>query len=207
MIKVIVEDGTGRGYKAVVTEHLALSVAQEIPDVPEIGTRNRYRYWSGLLGTEGLDEGTTSANVDGSATAQTFYARSVPEYDIQIMSVNLVISDTTILLRNFGAIAGGLTNGIDIYVKESGVETFLVREAKTNGQVILQAGDPNGWVALSAYQLNIDALMIQIPLSNAMCGGLRLGRGTLEQMALVVNDDLTGLSDLTCRVFGRRHYP
>lgn len=206
MIKLIIVDGQGTDRLAQVTQHHALSVAQCCPDVPEVGTVSRCRYWSGLLGTGGLGD-TTSMLVDGSTTSVTFYAKSEADYDIRVTHVQILIADLQIPLNRFGNILGGIANGFDLYVQEAGVMTYLMQAVKTNGELITQSGGLAGWDALTAYLANSDALIVRIPVADFISGGLRIGRGTQDRIAAVVKDDLTSLDEMHVRVFGHAHYP
>jgi hypothetical protein len=38
-------------------------------------------------------------------------------------------------------------------------------------------------------------------------GGLRIGRGTTDKLEAIVNDNLTGLVEVSVRIFGYYHFP
>lgn len=204
-------DGTGQGHLARVGAHNQLYTAQVFPELPELGTKNRYRYFSQVLGSEGFGSGTINQRVDGSATLQRFYGGAHENYDIHIMGIAILIADTAVSHNNFGFLAA-LGTGWDLYVSEEGEDTYLIEKAKTGGQVIAQAGFrvPYGDAAIS-WELanwtgNQDAQTIYFPISEYLPGGFRIGRGSKNTITSVVNDDLTGLTEFWQRCFGYRHY-
>lgn len=207
-IDIQILDGQGAGNYACVTENNALCVAPIIPDVPPVGSSNRVRYLKGKLGETGLDSGNTDLTVDGSVTPIDFFVRSDNDFDIHLMRCEILIAALQIPLNRFGNIVGGLTIGFDLRVVESGVETFIIEKATTNGEVIVQSGDAANFVRLPAYLANSDALIARVPIIELIPEGLRLGRGTKDQFIATVNDDLTGNIDLMeVAVFGYLHIP
>lgn len=206
-----IKDGGGTDQLAIVNGEGALNVAAQIKDTPPIGTANRHRYFNSVLGSTGADSGTTNMNVDGSVTTQKFFIEAHQEYDIRIMGVVIVIADQTINHNLFGSVSP-LTNGWDLQIIEEGEAIKVIDTASTSGQVIAQSGfsHPYG-TGLTSFQLtkwtaNDDAHTIFIPIGGYVPEGLRIGRGTLDRIESVINDDLTGLTEFTVRVIGYRHY-
>lgn len=197
------------GHKACVTSHNALCVAQIIPDVPDVGDPNRVRYLKGKLGQTGLDSGNTDLTVDGSLTSVDFFVESDNDFDIHIMSCDVLIAALQVPLNRFGNIVGGLATGFDLRVIESGVETFIIEKATTNGEVIVQSGDASAAVELTSYLANSNAWVVRVPLAEFVPGGLRLGRGTLDRFVATINDDLTvaGMDMMEVAIFGYKHIP
>ena len=206
----IIDPETGRA--AIVSKHRALHVAQEIPDVPPIGTVSRHRFYNAVLGSTGADSGTTNMNVDGSGTAQEFYIRSHADYDLYLEILVIIIADTTVAHNTFGGV-GALGTGWDLKLTEDRADTFIINKAKTGGQVIAQGGFAHAYGAdatsfkLTKWTANDDATTVIIPMHHIVPGGLRIGRGTMDQVTSVVRDNLEGLTEFTVRALGRRHYP
>ena len=198
-------------YRAEVSRNHALYVAERFPDVPEVGTTNRYRFFSARVGSTGADSGTVNMNVDGSGTAQEFYIGSHNDYDIHIMTIVIIIADTNVAHNSFADVAA-LTTGWDLKVIESGDSTFIIQKAKTGGQVIAQAGgregfgDGNASWELTQWTGTEDAQLVMMPLFQYVPGGLRIGRGTKDKIVSVVNDDLQGLTEFYVRCLGYKHY-
>ncbi len=211
MLPVELQDKSHPKRRVVITANGALCIAQIAPDVPAVGTKNRLRYYSSLVGSTGADSGTTNMNVDGS-TPQEFYIAAHLDYDIRIMIIAAIIADTAIVHSKFGNIAA-LANGWDLKVTESGVDTFLINKAKTGGEAIAQAGFAHAFgdgatsFELTNWTGTEDAQSIVIPIHHVIPGGLRIGRGTKDRIVSIVNDNLTGLTEFTLRILGYRHYP
>jgi hypothetical protein len=149
-------------------------------------------------------------NIDGT-TPQTFYISSNLDYDLYITHVVAIIADTAIVHNKFGNV-DALTNGWSLYVRESGVKTYLIEEAKTGGQVLAQSGlmSPYGDLTsvneLANWTGTEDAQTITMPVTEFVPGGIRIGRGTQDRIVSLVQDDLQGLTEFTVRVLGYRHY-
>lgn len=217
-VKNRILDGKGKGFEAEVSSHHGLSVSEIFPDLPDTGTKNRYRFYRALLGSTGADSGTTNMNVNGSVTAQEFYIGSHADYDIHIMGIAIVIADDSVVHNRFGNISTTtVTSGWDLYLIESDETTYLVENARTSGEVLFQSGFFNAYGdAASTWELTNwgplttdanDATTIYLPIATWVPVGVRLGRGTDDKLVSVVNDDLTGLTEFYCRVFGFAHYP
>ena len=176
------------------------------------GAASRYRLLSQLVSTGGDGTGTTNMNVDGSVTTQIFTVDSVADFDIRIMKIMIFIEDSTVSHVTFGAIAA-LTNGVSIFMREAGVDTFLVKDGKKFADLIEQtlAAAPFGDDA-SAFEListtgTADAQILPMDIGALVPGGVRIGRGTNDLLCVEIKDDLTGLDLFTVRALGYRHYP
>jgi hypothetical protein len=211
-LDINIQDGGGNGRKAFVDAYNALCVSLRDPAIPDVGEPSRLQYYNAIVGSTGADSGTTNMNVNGGSTSQEFYIESNNNYDIRIMQIVIVFSDTAVAHNNFGNV-GALTNGWDLIIKESGVETKIINAAKTGGQVIAQSGLTNAYgngttsFELSNWTGTEDAQTVVIDAARLVPGGIRIGRGTKDRLISRVNDDLTGLVEFTVRVLGYRHYP
>ena len=203
MIKSHITDGCGN--KTKVTEDGRLVVTND--PLPEVGVENRYQYFQGRLGSTGLDDGTLNMNVDGSVTPQSFYVKSDVNYDLYINQITIVIADAAVSHNNFGGV-NELTNGWDLKLTEAGTETYLIEKAKTGGQVMAQSGfgRPFGTSAemneLINWSGNADAQIVTLPVGDFVPGGLRIGRGTNDTLESIVNDDITGLTEMYVYLYG-----
>lgn len=209
--KVNISDPQNKN-KAKVTKDGSILVSSIPAPIPVVGDKNAYRYYSAILGSTGADSGTTNQNVNGSVTPQQFYISSNNDYDIYIMRIAVLIADSAAVHGSFGNVSA-LTVGWDLILNEAGNTTYFINKAKTGGQVIAQAGfaEPYGDGATSFTLTNWtgteDATTIIFPISDYVPGGVRIGRGTLDQLTSVVNDNLTGLTQFIVRVFGYVRYP
>ena len=204
-IDALITDPATKTRARVSEVNESLHVQQTIPDVPKIGSENRYRYFNELLGTTGAGAGTTTQSVDGSVTPVEFYIQSAEDYDINITEIEILIWSNQIANNKFADLTA-LTIGYDLKVRESGEETFIIEKATTTGELTLfPAGD---FVELANWNASNDnARSIKIDIEKAVTGGIRLGRGVKDRLIAVVNDNLTGISGLEVRAIGRKHYP
>lgn len=199
------------GLRARVLNGGMLSTAVYHPPAPAVGTANRQRYFFGRLGSSGLDSGTVNMNVNASSGAQEFYVESHNDYDIHIQRIVVLIADSSVVHNKFGG-TGPLTNGWDLVSTEAGVDTKLIDEAKTGGEVIAQSGIhmPYGDSATVCEVVNWtsgdDAQIVALPIGEYVPGGLRIGRGTKDRLSSIVRDDLTGLTEFYVYLYGYKNY-
>lgn len=212
MIKISITDFFNKNKVRVTDDGELLTSSNNIPIVPSVGTENRVQFLSAVLGSTGASSGIVNQNVDGSVTPQEFFLQASVDYDIHIMQIAIIVADPGVAHQKFGSLSS-LTNGWDLIINESSVDTFIINKAKTGGQLIGQSGfnNPFGQGAQSFELINWtgteDAQIINIPLSKWIPDGLRIGRGTTDKIYSSVNDDLSNLSEVTVRVFGYKNYP
>ena len=200
----------GKDKSAEVNRHNALKVSDSIPEILEVGTPNRYRYFSGLLGQGGLDKGVT----DMSTTSNTYFVEASPDFDYRIMYIIVLCADAGADHNAWGNI-GATSIGIDLFVTENGESDFIIEKATTFGQALVQTGMFNyhtGGSTSQAFQFqnwadSQEAQTVIIPIKEIIPGGLRIGRGTKDRLTLNTNDNFTGVDEMFCRVIGYKHYP
>lgn len=212
------EDVNGKArVPQIETDGSLKTTPSPAPLPPIAGTSNRVRFFGGCFGSSGLIQaGDVSAqmNIDGSVTQKKFYVESQTDYDIHIMQILIVIVDGTpgISHDKFGSISA-LINGFNLEVYESGESTDIILNAKTNAQMISQAGFSNSFgTGAEAFELinwsnTEDAQIISMDFNKWIPFGLRLGRGTSDEIRAFVNDDLTSLTAFDIRLFGFKNYP
>jgi hypothetical protein len=212
-LKSHIKDGTGSGRQAHVTEDHALLVSTTQRGALPVGTVNKNRYFSGNLGSTGLNSGTINMNVDGSVTPVIFYAVAEAEYDFHVQAIQVLHAGASQTHNNFGS-AGVLINGFNIVINEEGEDTYLLQDAKTNGQMLAYSGmiwNVQGAVTevgeIGNWSGNTDAFIVTIPIGTYLPGGLRIGIGSTNGIQAIVRDDLTDLDEMYVRLFGYRSYP
>jgi len=212
--------GTGRDGKDLAlraAQDQSLVVSMTEGDVPPSGSPSRYRYFTKWLGSAGAEDtaadgGNADMGVDGSLTAQEFYVQANQNFETRISGIAIIIADTAVAHNSFGNVTA-LSTGWDLKVTESGEETFLINKAKTGGQVIAQAGFTSGYGngatswELTNWTTNEDAQTVYIPITEWIPGGIRLSIGSKDRLSSIVNDNLTGLTEMYVRVFGYRWFP
>jgi hypothetical protein len=207
-------DGCGSGQRAEVDGLARLSVSVNMPEPPAPNTPSHTRLLNGLLGTTGLDSGTTNLNLDGSSTQVVAYAEADTTSDFFVNRLTILIADGTVSNNKFGAISA-LTNGVTIRSTTSGVTTNLITEAKTSGILMTQAGAFDTFGSgttiykITSFSTNNDAQLIPMDLGRIMPApgtpGLRIGRGTLNRLEILIDDDLQALTNFEIRIMGFYH--
>lgn len=204
------------GVGARVNDDGAVFVYQDSPPPPAVGTANKRRFLNGLLGTAGLDAGTTNLRVNGLTTNVDAYIASSPDYDIHIMGVSFFINDTAVAPNRFGNVTG-LTLGFDMFTQESGDITYLVKQILTGGQLTAQTGGTRAFG--TGVDVNVitnlggttDAQFAYLDIGAVLPPeGLRIGRGTQDKLVVRIRDNLSQISAtgaFNVRVFGFRKYP
>ena len=196
-------------YTAAISAGGAQLVSVTETPPPPVGTPNKLRDLSGILGSSGLNSGILNQRVDGSTTPQEFYVKSAKEYDLHIYSISILIADTSISSKKFGNI-NELSVGWDLVLREDGTESFLIEKATTCGQVLVYSGgnkfgSGNGVNKISSWTDNDDAFFVDIPIY--VPNGLRIGRGSENELVSVVNDNLIGLEEFQVAIRGYKNYP
>lgn len=208
-VPITIRDSKSRQGVRVVAESLQV-IVKEQPAL-DSGTPTRQQLFTGLLGSTGIDSGITNQNVNGSVTPQVFYLDSSEDYDIHVQEIQVLIAASTVRHQYFGDITA-LTNGVDIIHKQSSQDVFIINKAKTGGQVIAQSfNSPIAGGAESFELINWsatgDAQLVNIPIYRWFPSGLRIGRGTTDQLRSVVNDNLSSLEEYTVRIMGYKNVP
>jgi hypothetical protein len=181
-----------------------------VNSLPPVGTSNRRRYLSLSLSINGgIQYGSigTNMNVNGSSTPSIFYCSALPDRDIHITSITILVADLNVAHNLFGKLSP-LGHGFSLIMKDSGVSSYIIHKAKTIGSIIVQSGgyfgfgnDIKSW-EITNWAPNQDATIITIPVGSLIPEGIRLGRGTQDRIEAVVSDDLTGLDSFTVSILG-----
>jgi hypothetical protein len=216
MHRVNITDGEKTSVRAGVDAQHRLKVtntaSRNYPDVNPPNTPNYYRYLTGLLGTTGLNSGTTDMNVDGSVTPVEFYMTSDAEYDIYVTDIIVSVIDGVVSHAKWGNVAY-LTNGFDLEIRESGAITKIYDGVKSVGEcleafsIMSPFGSGTDLNIITNYSGVDDAFLGVLQMDEVLPFGLRIGRGSTDILRARVNDDLTGLTGQYVRILGYRHYP
>ena len=210
----LIDGGLGNQRAAIVDENNHLGVATYEPTLYLDGKPSKFQFYSQYLGSTGvIAEAIPNGNADMGVVGapSSFFISADADFDIRIMQVVITIADTGVAHNTFGGVAA-LTVGWDLFLEEAGTKTFLINKAKTSGRVIEQSGgfSPFGAGAtswqLTKWTANEDAHVIQFNIGGLVPGGVRIGRGTKDRIVSVVNDDISGLTEMYVKVLGYRHY-
>lgn len=201
-LPVVITDNSTKNKRLLLGDKGQILASIVPVDVPTIGTPNELVFTSGFLGSTGLDSDNINLNVDGSTTPQTFFVNSKELSDVFITKVTIIMEGTNFGYDKFGNVPA-LTNGFEIGIEETGKET-LITNAKTGAELITQfAQEYLQRFSKGANDIELFSFDIQDIMQKT--GGIRIGRGTNNKVFARVNDDLTGLTGLSVRIFGYDH--
>jgi hypothetical protein len=156
--------------------------------------------WTIVTTTAGSATVTLNANVDGSATSQAFVVRPPRAGStslIYLRRVILSVGDSALTdATTYGAVAG-LTNGIQILLRDHDAATLatICTTIKNNGSVITLG---------RAMQFGTLELAIEIDLVGMFGGELPIDGSKGQELAFMINDNVTGLDGHYLSCFG--HY-
>ena len=135
--------------------------------------------------------------VDGSTTPQLFTINAIPEKDIFITSLSILIQGNNLDLGNNFAGGVALTNGVRMYYEDQNGEVNIGTDLTTNFSFtrLCQGQMPFG-DNTTAF-IKTDGTPAIFPTLNfkkvfGFTSGLRLLRNTTNKLVLEVNDDLPG---------------
>ena len=170
----------------------------------------RVKVLTGLLSTPG---GVTAMAVDGSTTPVEFSLNATSDTVLRILEMRLVFHATTMDIigvesRRFGPATAAKTplpNGLELRVTQEGVTTQLfLTPVKVIGEFYRYSGSASGGISSGivsdkdAVDAGIDLLVVQIVMPTS----LALYPGTIDNITLIVNDDLTSLDLFETQFYG-----
>lgn len=175
----------------------SICVTPIVPTIPPPGTPNFYQWYrSSLIGM----------NVDGSGTPQKFIIKAHVDYDIHITHMIIVVETPNINEEDFYENSGDLPVGWDLIAYEGDSVTPIIEKAKTLGDIQIQSA-----IVGKEKKINTAAGdergMYLMELGDKIPGGLRLGRGSLDRIESVINDDLSvnEMIDFFIYFIGHKH--
>lgn len=212
-LKTLITDGFGTGHKARVGHSSQMYVCEVPYDLPPVGSTNRVRYYAERLSLNGAGV-SFDMNVNASVTSQEFSVMASSEYDIHIMKVIIWLEDESVVHSKLGNIdPATLTYGIDLIVRESGNDTYILRSAKKFADFIKQTaiekpfGAGTDVMEISSTTGSDDAWCLVFDLGSLVpYGGLRIGYGTKDKIYCVLRDNYSALTGFDMRVLGYSHH-
>lgn len=130
---------------------------------------------------------------------------AVSNADIYIKTANIFIEDNaTLILQDFGAIADGLTNGLNTFIESEGVKFPITKQPILTNLDLTRIGtktptlgsDDSAFRIKVAGQGNSNSAYNPVwdfTLLAAGTEGVILPAGTNRKLGITINDDLTGL--------------
>ena len=189
-------DGMGTGLKSKVNKFNSLKVYNQ--NIPDIDDPTLLVPKSGFLvdSNQSLD-----LRVDGSTTPVDFTLDALDKDDVFISGISFKIADANAQLNRFGNIPS-LNNGLQLIYKSQDLgERILIDAVQTNFDLVRACqGVPAFSQGTESFRASniiggsegyLPVLKIKEVFSLPF--GLRLKAGTLDQLIIRVNDDLTNL--------------
>ena len=193
-IDIKIVDGDGSGNRAKVND--AGYIFTQNSNLPPVDNREQQLLYRQFLTLNG-DGTTTDMIVDGSTTPQLFTINAIPDKDIFITSLSILIQGGGLSLGDNFAGGVALTNGVRMYYEDQNGEVNIGTDLTTNFSFtrLCQGNTPFGDNA-NAF-IKTDGTPAIFPTLNfkkvfGFTSGLRLLRNTTNRLVLEVNDDLPG---------------
>lgn len=202
-------DGTGRpNYLKINGEGEAHVVVHSHPPRDEQNATLPFRQY---MTDDGTSSGDEDMRVDGSGSPVNFWVNAIPEYDIYIKSLDIVIADAGASLNQFGNI-GSLTNGVELCWVSSDLGTTVIHEGLTTNFefVRLSGGHPAFGSGNSSFKANnvsgnSEAFFMSLDMERIGSNwGLRLRKGTNDKLMFTINDDVQGVDQFDAIAYGVR---
>ena len=140
--------------------------------------------------------GSPDLNIDGSSTPVTFSAAPPTGKKWFIHSISLVMEDASINFTKFGGITGGLTNGLEVKVKEGGLAEALLGNFKRNGDFFIFT------TGVKLESASLDILTIEVNIKVETGTTFELADANSEIFKAIVNDDLTTIGKFNILIRG-----
>jgi hypothetical protein len=148
--------------------------------------------------------GSNDMTVNGSPAAPIeFTIEGDPNYDTWIKSLNVRIGDAGAQFNDFGAINGGLTNGVEIVWRSQEIGEYTLHDGIQDNLEWFRFGGQTPTI-IDLTGGGSDAIVAQIDLYAVFAPpfGLRLKAGSAEQLVMKVRDNLTTVDEFDVIAYG-----
>jgi hypothetical protein len=206
MIDVGIKDGYGSGNRVRIGDEGEQYVVVH-PHPPKDEVRAPFPFRDYFK----TSAGSNDMRVNGATTPVEFTINAIPEYDIYVGSMSVIIADASATLSKFGNLTA-LTNGVKLEWVTQDFGTRLLHEGiKTNLEFMrLGGGQPSIGTGADAFKADLsgggaDAYLPYVDFSDiyGLPWGMRLRRGTNDRLVWTVQDDLsTGIDQFDIIAYG-----
>jgi len=202
MWNVGIIDGHGRKNRAKINGEGELSVVvHPHPPLDEEVSALPYAQFF----TQDGDGSTIAMNVNASTTNLSFEVNAVFDFDIYVKTITVLLADSGAAISEFGAIAGGLTNGLELTWRSADIGEIVIDNAiKTNFDFYRLA---SGKLAVEIYP-NISGNnegvipIIDLAATFGLPYGIRLRKGTKDKLQFIAKDNLSTITTFNIKAFG-----
>lgn len=150
------------------------------------------------------DAGSTSLNINASASSSNFCVRSVETMLYRVNKIKFVFESTNMKIdsnesRRFGPVAAGLTNGLMFWSEQDGVVVnYFIENVKTIGE-FYEYADVDGIINVAdGVSTGVDILIVTFNLNREVI----LYPGSPDRICVTINDNLSGISKFKVNVYG-----
>ena len=202
MNKIILADKDGKPI--AVTPDGCLYVSD--CGAPPLKTQ-KTKIFSQKFTTTGLAAGSSDMGIDGSATPVEFYIPADQDVDRYITRVSFLMGyGTSSDLYVFADAGAALTNGVKLsYTNALGEETTIM-SPKANYSFMRASGIPvtnTNWETRGFAARGDYGFFVNIDISKMMPSyGIKLDRGTIERISVLIQDDCQAADLFNCQAFG-----
>lgn len=208
MIKSILQDGRGKGHTAEINPEGTLNVVNHAHP-PKAETLFALPFRERIFNP--LNDSTDMA-VDGSATPVDFLTRAIPEKDIYIRSLSVLIGDGgSPALNKFGNLSA-LTNGVEMCYVTQDLGEFVIHEGIQTNLEFIRLGVDTAGVGTGSDAFLADVSgggteksyvpIIDMQETFGLPFGLKLRENTTDYLTFKVRDDLSDLTTFNIIAYG-----
>jgi len=203
MLNAHIIDGDGTKSPVFVRDN-ALIVSQ-FTCPPLLPQKNNI--FSQKFTTDGTATGTSEMGVDGSVTPVEYYIPADGDNDRYITRISFVIGyGSSAEGFEFADSNSALTNGVKISYTNTYQEEITIANPKGNYSFMRMSGahiSPEAWEARGFAGAGDYGYFINMYLNNVMPPyGVKLDRGTIQRMSVLIRDDCTDADLFNCQAFG-----
>jgi hypothetical protein len=153
----------------------------------------------------GASSGSNDMTVNGSSTNVEFWIEAIPDYDIFIKSISVIIGDGgSPSLNDYGSLGGALTNGVLWQYVGQDTGAYELHDGIKSNLEFIRLGVDTGAIGTGtdAYLADVSGggteksyiPTIDMQETFGLDYGIRLRKATNDKLRFTVRDDLTGLT-------------
>lgn len=146
--------------------------------------------------------GSNDMRVNGATTAVEFIVESDNKYDTWIKSINIRLGDAGADFNEFGALPA-LTNGVELLWRSQAIGEFTIHDGIKDNLGFFRLGGQTPTI-VDVSGAGADAVIVQVDMSSIFGSpfGLRLSKGSTEQLVFRIKDNITALDTFDVIAYG-----
>jgi hypothetical protein len=157
--------------------------------------------------TDGLASGTNDMGINGAVTPTEYFIPADPDNDRYITRISFILGyGSSAEMYEFADSGGALTNGVQVSYTNTYLETVITASIKANYSFMRASGNPisiTGWESRGFAASGDYGFFVNIPIAATVPPyGIKLDRGTVQKMSILIQDDCTDADLFNCAAFG-----